>query len=1241
MDSDYKPQIKKLALDLRHLLEDDLAVVLKRYGIFADRAWLPVEKIPKADDEVLHTRQRLEAAMQPNLERGVKRPEAARLYVREASFTFLNRLLGLKVLEVRDLFPETIQTRPEYGGRSLYQRDFRAAHPELATAADDALPATLEAACRDISQQIRFVFDVESESSILWPRYAALKEAIQRINALPVEIWQEDEIIGWIYQFYNTEEKKAIRKRGRPKLPIEVAVINQFFTPRWIVKYLVDNTLGRLWLEMHPDSQGVRTKCDYLVPEPLDVPEDGWEESKIQLDPDSPVNNPAAAPRRESKRPQDIRLIDPACGTMHFGHYAFEVFQEIYRDAREQGWVEAEDALEDKDIPISILKHNLYGVDIDLRAVQLAALSLYVKARTSQRAAGTDDLEAARLPWSVNLVCADARLTDGGMRERFLSAYADDPVLVRAWKELFREMEDIGQVGSLLRVEERFRQILRDYKPPTVSGLGQPHQENLPGIPTPPRQMSFGETSGSNGWSPRRTLGEMVNELHSFARQALKEKDVNAKTFASEVEKTLGFLDVFLQKYDVVVMNPPYGSTTNSAKKFISQAYKISKNDLYLAFIERSIQLTHGNGYVGALTSKTFMTLQRAYLFRKGILFNFTNIIVLLDLGAGILDDATVETAAFVLETPRENRPSVFIDLRAHDEKQMQFETEINSKATYSHTYIQEKQNFEKLPGLSILYYLPDIIQKILYSYAPLDLASYIRVYDRNTKKDQIAYVRQGLIPGNYDKFVRFRWEVSPNSINKKWFNFAKGGEYRRYHADIEYILLWEDNGRDIKQYAKEHYGSASRTIKNEEYFFREGITYPRISSRGFGARYLPKNVIFSDTGQAILLANENVDIFYLLSYLNSAFVYYLMDAIHPGRTHEVLHVSTLPFKFPSQSENSIIGGYSKEAYKLKYFWGRGDEISSTFDRPWLLKLKEIEKHLADNLVIQVKASFSAINSRGNSKTLQESNTTDLKTMLEELLYFEEEINNRLQSLQLQIDNAIYDHYQIPPKIRVKIEQTIINRPQEFVWSSMEGKSNKDKRREHVRRLLSFFILKSLEEDNDGIIPITNMGGELSLIDHIRDKLETEFSEQRAFQFEREIAKELGKNIDDWLEGDFIQWHTKLYKKRPIIWHLSSLNRTFACLVYYHKLNRDTLLTVRTVYLWRLRDSVRSRLKVASEKKEYTEINKLEEALADIEEFDQALAKVIDAGWDPDIDAGVKANILPLQEAGLLRYEVI
>ncbi|MBM4467395.1 MAG: hypothetical protein FJ014_17875, partial [Chloroflexi bacterium] len=558
MNQQSKRAIKSLVLTLRHKLEDDIAIQLKRYG-FAGERWLPLERLPhiERDDQAASDHYRLKAALEQQLRRmGVdpakakpqQHAEAVDWFVREIAFTHLNRLVALKCLEVRDLIPEIITTREAYGGRSRAHYDYRNAHPDQARQPDDALPDAIRQVCQRVYAEFKFLFDVGDPAvgrhppanSILWPSYPVLKECIALINDLDAEagltehaarntpdasnlqpptssLWAEDEIIGWIYQFYNAEHKEAIRKRGKPRRPAEVAVINQFFTPRWIVKFLVDNTLGRLWLEMHPNSERVRAKCDYLVPEPLPANESEIEnrQSKIALDPDSPINNPHAPPRREPKPVTEIRLIDPACGTMHFGHYAFEVFQEMYLDSLDHGWPIADDEagvpIENRKSEIAnlILRHNLYGVDIDLRAVQLAGLSLFIKAKTANPKAHISHL---------NLVVADAVLPADGARQRFLDQYKDDKVVQDAVRQVLEEMENVAEVGSLLRVEERLQDILARAGHAAVRDWDARRQRELPGFEPPTRQLSLAEVAGAvpEQWGAHYTLARLLDDLRAF-----------------------------------------------------------------------------------------------------------------------------------------------------------------------------------------------------------------------------------------------------------------------------------------------------------------------------------------------------------------------------------------------------------------------------------------------------------------------------------------------------------------------------------------------------------------------------------------------------------------------------------------------------------------------------------------------------------------------------------------------------
>ncbi|MDY7080766.1 MAG: BREX-1 system adenine-specific DNA-methyltransferase PglX [Chloroflexota bacterium] len=1239
MDRTTKSAIKKLVLNLRHLLENDIEVVLKRYGLFTDRPWLPPGKIPKADTDVLAARRRMEAAIAVEQARGLEPGEATRWYVREVAFTYLNRLAGLKCLEVRGLIDEVITTRVEYGGRSLFHRDFRHAHPDLAAQPDDGLPAALEAACRRVTDEmIGVLFDPDSESSIVWPRYQTLREAIGLINDLPAEVWAEDEIIGWVYQFYNAEEKERIRKRGKPKLPAEVAVINQFFTPRWVVKFLVDNTLGRLWLEMRPDSERVRAKCDYSVPEPLSVDDDkgtegqrdketrGWGDKGIALDPDSPVNNSEAPPRRDPKPVTEIRLIDPACGTMHFGYYAFEVLQEMYLDSLEHGWPVSnpQSPISNHEIPNLILRHNLYGVDIDLRAVQLAALSLYMKACTAELAASPQSKIEDRKSKIVNLVCADARLTDGEVRARFLDAYKDDPALQKVWRELFSEMEDVAQVGSLLRVEERFRQLLQAYSPASVvPELDADRQLTLDGVPQQPRQMGLAEVPGATAWSPRRTLAEMLEHLRHFARDALEEADVNAQLFAAEAEKTLGLLDVLLQDYDVVVMNPPFGYTSDQAGKYIASQYPRSKNNLLCTFVERTRLDLCQSGYVGAILDRTFLIKSSYKQFRREILLNQSRLKTMADLGWGVLDEAQVETVAIVLASKTSKGQGVFLKLDDGSPDSLQFALSdvqgalrVNSKV-----FIVSQEDFVSFPNSAFAYWTPYSIRQA-FLHRP-SLAS-------NT-----ADAKEGIHANDADAFLRYHWEVNTTTIGqgKKWAPFANGGGYSPYYRDIDQVILYENDAWAIRNYRNKR-GEIASGMRNPEYQFISGITYGKRTDYLNVQRLYPGST-FSQEGRGIFPRNRN-DTWPLIAILNSQAIRLTINLIC-GQHKTSGYVALLPYARPSKKVARQLGDLARVSHDLKFAWDTGNEICTRFTQPCLLQLTPPQGNAFAGSLGRVLELLG----EAAPQTPTPARPLTITALLDRARAIETTADTQLQQLQAQIDEAVYDLYEISSADRALIERELGDRPPELVWPQMEGKSDKEKRREHVRCLLSYFILQAIKADQDGILSLVEHTGESTALARLRERLEAAFGADVAFRLEDDAGRLLGKSVDKWLDKPFIQWHTKLYKRRPIIWHIASPRGTFGALVYYHKLDRDTLPKVRNVYLRTLRDRFGGQLEQARSAEDYKAVDRLEAALDDLAVLDERLGRIIEAGYDPVIDDGVKANILPLQEAGVLRQKKV
>ncbi len=1229
MDSQTKSAIKQLVLDLRHTLEDELTIVLRRYGLETDRPWsldAPPERLTDPADRDIW--QRIVAVVRRSLKEGRTLPQASQDYVRESAFTFLNRLVGLKCLEVRGIIEEVITTRDIYGGRSKAHREYRDEHPREARAADDALPACLAAACRRVNDElIGYLFDPDDDHSLVWPRYAVLKGCIDKINALDDAAWREDEIIGWIYQFYNAEEKVAIRKRGKPQTPHDVAVINQFFTPRWIVKFLVDNTLGRLWLEMHPDSPRVREKCDYLVPELLPSPQEGEGQGvrgEFTLDPNSPINNPSAPPRREWKPVTRIRLLDPACGTMHFGHYAMEVFDAIYRDARDRGEVE----IDDERIPSAILEYNLYGVDIDRRAVQLAALSLFMKARTMHPKSRVKQ---------VNLVVADATLPDSGIKKKFLARYAHDKRLQQAVAQVLDDMDQVAQVGSLLRVEERLRELLARAGHAAAAQFDVRHQQELPGFEPAARQMGLAEIATGDqaaAWTPHTTLQELRDDLRAFAREALQEHDVNAQLFATEADKAVRLLDVLMGKYDVVVMNPPYGLPTPIGKRYIERVYPRTWNDIYGAFLERSEDLVRRNGYTGVLCSRTFMFLSRFQRVREYILTN-AHVIALLETGVELLDDATVRPAAVVLGWPRSMWPrtsrTFFARLGKHDSNYgSTFAKCVESGwATSSdYTYWRLSERFLGVPEAKWTYWISDDLLQLFK-----ELPSF---------EPTAGIARAGCSTGDDPRLVRYHWEVKPSSLNSRWKFFNKGGGYSRYYTAYSLVVDWSPQAVEIMC-------NQGNRLASRKHYFKLAISWPRISEKGTSFRVQPPDIVFSDKGPVFIPDSQEDMLFWChLALLNSCALEGLLLALSHERSIDIGSVRSLPYVQPVP----LIGLFAKEAYDAKAAWDTGNEICTRFSVPWLLQLAQPQSAAFAQGLGRILELLG-----DRAPPLPVSPSPSLPLLLDAVRAIEKAADARLQALQAQIDEAVYDLYEISPADRALIERELGERPPELVWPQMEGKSDREKRREHVRRFFSYYARQAVRGDERGIVPLAGCAArEPALVDRVRAQLEADFSPDVAYQMEQDAADSLGRPLEEWLRREFFRFHVKLYKNRPVLWHLTSPRGHFAVMLDYHRLDRDTLPKVQTLYLWPQMEAARSRLSAArAGELSVKAVANLEEELADLEECDRRLESVIQgtvkvdlpewaAGpyrggkppYDPDLDDGVRVNLLPLQEAGLL-----
>ena len=681
----HKEAVKAWVPKLRRLLEGEFEAQLDRLGLKRNGKHTPAEGM-QLPESAARIRQRVEALIvrdrigEGTAQRGFDNVK------RELAYTILNRLVGLKAMEVRALLylppPRTPTAMPEQTEAltpvpgqeySRYVRDFRAAGGSRYKYDDDAEEAlfrdALISAFGHITAEIGVLFDPDHDFACVWPTHATLTRVIRMINEdLPTDAYRAPDFLGWVYQFFNREEKRRVREenKGTPRTSYELAVINQFYTPSWVVKALVDNTLGRLWLQMHPGSMLKANSPPPLPDErPPDlvaadylVPRTGERIRYQRLDDAGQVST--------FKRARDIALLDPACGTMHFGQYAFGLFHRMYLDeiehAGEAGWPEEPSVLEPCEIPATILEHNLFGIDIDPRAVQIAALSLMLTAKEAALQHGFSPLDV-RIR-KTNLVVANAvNLGQEPLRalvDRVGTRDGTGPLRERLFRVIWDNLQYVGELGSLVQVREGVAHVLDEWVDVRAreKGLTKLIKRRTEG------QLELG--SILEDWDRERARqlelerkvlddeatrpkAELLEAVEAAAARATE--NPSDRIFAEDTARGLKLLQVLSRKYDIVVMNPPYGAFVPRVRDFVKAAYPYTSNDIYAAFIDRATQLTEVGGYVGALVSGTFVNLSSFEGLRKRILLKRNPCILMLDLGLGILDDANVRAAALVLRS--------------------------------------------------------------------------------------------------------------------------------------------------------------------------------------------------------------------------------------------------------------------------------------------------------------------------------------------------------------------------------------------------------------------------------------------------------------------------------------------------------------------------------------------------------------------------------------------------------------
>lgn len=675
LTEDETDALKEMVRTLRGTLTDEVTEQLQEtYGIQPDGSITNLGDLELADSREQAIAEQLRESIRHHV--GREDPDSADIegavqrIIREQSFTILNRFAALRLAEERDLIAESVGRGFDSSGFQVYER---VAGSSLGETAYDRYKAYLERLFDELSLDLGVLFDRFAAEGLLFPREEALEDLLDALNREDVEgAWTEDETIGWIYQYFHPKsERKGMRdESSTPRNSREMAVRNQLFTPRYVVEYLVDNSLGRYWHEMTGGETNLTDDLDYFVPRENEIFLREDEDLPEELDEDLYV-----VPHRELKDPREIRLLDPACGSMHFGLYAFDLFEQIYAEAWDRypdlrGSLQEDLGLEEGDreaflreVPRLIVEHNLYGIDIDRRAAQIAGLALWLRAQRMWSERNVSPADRPRIQKS-GIVCAEPMPGEEDLLEAYVEKLREKGPEGRLLGDLVEviwdRMQIAGEAGPLLKIEREIEEALSEAQRQfeerqkrkerdlgtqgaIFDDLKQPEQG----------RMQF-DVAGVEESFFEQAESLLLDALQDFAAESTEGTDYGRRLFADDVERGFDFLELMHAGsnvgFDVVVMNPPFGNVSQGSKDYVDDEYPSASNDILESFVERVEGLLDHSGYMGAIAKRTSLFLSNSSDWRERIVIRRYHPLLLADLGYGVLD-AKVETAAYVFRS--------------------------------------------------------------------------------------------------------------------------------------------------------------------------------------------------------------------------------------------------------------------------------------------------------------------------------------------------------------------------------------------------------------------------------------------------------------------------------------------------------------------------------------------------------------------------------------------------------------
>jgi hypothetical protein len=1270
-DTSTRNRLAKFVGEARRLLTDEFIEQLQSlYGISATGSITPIERLGHLDAEGRELagtlRQRIAYLVSSHANaRDATEAAVARL-TREQAFTVVNRLAAIRMAETRGLIVESVGQQYQSRGFKVFESVAGSAIGETF----DRYRCYLFCLFDELAIDLGVLFDRKSPQAMLFPREPALLALLALLDAPDLQpLWAEDETIGWIYQYYNddAERKKMREESAAPRNSRELAVRNQFFTPRYVVEFLTDNTLGRIWYEMTQGQTALKDTCRYLVRRPneifLKAGESATEnaassaaEASRSLSQEELLNQPVHIPYRPLKDPREIRLLDPACGSMHFGLYAFDLFTVIYDEAWEiarstdltaksvepfapfvaYAATFADKAAFLRDVPRLIIEHNLHGIDIDPRAAQIAGLSLWLRAQRAWHQANVKPGDRPRITRS-NIVCAEPMPGDKELLREFVEQQfpvdehlAFDFLLVR----IFDRMALAGEAGSLLRVEEEIRATIAEAKKIWEQ---EPHHQqktlfadHTEKSDVTQRRLDLSGITTDEFW--QRAEDRIYEALAAYAEQAEGSGGFTRRLFADDAAQGFALIDLCRKRYDVAVMNPPFGLMPTEVYGYLVNNFPTSYSDLALAFMARGSEWCDANGLVGAITSRAFLNVADAEKFRRAnALYHLR---LLADLGIGVMDDAFVDASAQILSRTREADLCIKDARKPHDKARHLMEFHVDSAEARAFVFLQS--HFEAVPKCRIAYDSGEGLGSLLSSEGCVE-----PVY---------GLARTGASTFEDDRFLRLVWECEPADLggDRTWCWIARTTpDFCQFYHPYEIVTKWNGDGAELCERNRQVNGQVAQARQGSSHYFKPGIVFSRRSRPSIAFRVHPSGCVFSSVCGVVFPASEGTTLF-LMGVLNSRFV---RAAIHTLTTYSYTVGHIRAILAPRQEEHAVskISALTARLIQAKHMCFRRFETDHFF---------------CPHYVPREGASFEAVHKLCDS----------LLTKLDaQMLADEQELDLTvadLYKLNQDVDTARFrisaDNIGLPRWLtKISIAQYASNAMSEglgYVFGRWDIRYATG-RRPSPELPNPFAPLPvcppGMLQGDDGLPLSSDVGRKLRddgeypldiawdgiLVDDAEHPLDIERRVHAALAviwgasvdvIEHEACTLLGvPTLRDWFRrpagffGDHLKRYSKSRRQAPIYWPLSTKSGDYTLWIYYHRLNDQTLHKCLADFL----DP-----KIAKVEKEIASLAgkstgkaaELRDFLNQLRDLRDEIDRVIKLPWRPNLNDGVVITASPL-----------